>query len=675
MTKARTGKPTAPKHEEPVYNALWARRSAGVLVPLFSIRSERSLGIGDIGDLYRLIDWAAATHQGVIQLLPINDTSPHDVSPYSALSAFAANILYIDINAVDDIGHSEEAQALLKEWESDGTLDSLKMSHSVDYTAVRAVKLGLLGRGFKWFLAHEMGKDSARGRRFQAFIEENQDWLDDYALFQTLKEHFHWQDWREWPEGLRVRAPEALEQLRQESEERILFFKYLQWTLAEQWSRVRKYAHSRSVYLMGDVAFYVCTDSVEVWSTPQLFELDEELEPIFTSGAPPDAFSADGQNWGTPLYRWDVMAADGFDWWRRRVLQLGRFFDLYRLDHFRGFDEYWRIPRGKNGSEGEWVEGPRDKLLQRLLEVTLYDRLIVPAVEDLGYITESVHAMRRRLGLPGYKTFIFGWGEGEASGVASGFRYPERYSEDFLATTGTHDTGTLSQWWEELPQHEQVALLQYLSIQTEGELLDMPTLFGLVRLKVFEKLFQCPARLLVIPIQDIFGLGKEHRINLPGTFSEHNWTWRTPFTLEEMLAGEKPGIGEANQMICTLVDKSNRSLATAGAMDGVFKLCGTLPALDNGMEEVRRPGERFTVWAAIQGFPRHVCMVTDSPESTKQEGGRHLIHMHLTETLPDGIRLYRADLPATWPGRYAMGINIDGTEIESPDWRPLVVEG
>ncbi|MDH4099595.1 MAG: 4-alpha-glucanotransferase [Nitrospirota bacterium] len=674
MTKARDAKAskTSPA-DNPVYNALWARRSAGVLVPLFSIRSERSLGIGDTGDLYRLVDWAAATHQGVIQLLPINDTSPHDVSPYSALSAYAANILYIDVLSVDDVAQSEEAQALLKEWEDDGTLDSLRHSRSVDYTAVRAVKLGLLGRGFKWFMKHEWESSSLRRNRFEAYMAANHWWLDDYAIFMTLKEHFHWQDWREWPEGLRNREPEVMDELLQASAERILFFKYLQWTLAVQWRKARNYAHERSVYLMGDVAFYVCTDSVDVWASRHLFGLDEDLRPAATSGAPPDAFSADGQDWGTPLYNWEAMEADGYEWWRQRVRQLGHYFDMYRLDHFRGFDEYWRIPSGKKGSEGEWMEGPGDKLLQRVLEVSLYERLIVPVVEDLGYITESVHALRHRLGLAGYKTFIFGWGDGEASGIASGFRYPEKYTEDFLATTGTHDTGTLRQWWEDLPHYEREALLHYLGIPFPEGQWDLGGLFDQVQSAVLERLFQSPARYLVLPLQDIFGLGREHRVNLPGTFSEHNWSWRTPFTLEEMLAGNRPEIDDANKMVRDMVNASDRNLAQAGEPGGLFKLCGTLPVMGTLMEEIRRPGDKFNVWVAVQGETRHVSLITDAPESTKEEGGRHLVHMRLEEILADGTKLYRIDIPATWPGRYYMGFNIDGTEIVSQEFKPLVV--
>lgn len=632
-----------------VYNDLWATRSAGFLIPLFSVRTEKSLGIGDIGDLYPLIDWAAEHGQRIIQLLPLNDTRPGDPSPYAAVSAFAVNPLYINTGEVEDVTHSEEAGVLLREWEADGTLDALRRSNRIDYNAVRAVKMALLAEGFRHFLRNEWKKDTERAGEFSGFMAREEWWLRDYAIFSVLKERYKGREWRKWSGEFKFREPEAIKRLEKENDERLLFHQWLQWIFRIQWDEMRLYAHDKGVCLMGDVSFYPGIDSVDVWANPELFQMDENLELSATSGAPPDRFNPDGQNWGMPLYNWEAMEADDFSWWGKRVEGVGAFFDLYRLDHFRGFESYWRVPKGCRASGGMWVEGPGDRLLQRLLKVSLYERLIIPLAEDLGDITPEVHSLRKSLGIAGYKTFIFGWGEGETSGIASGYRYPEEYAPDFLATTGTHDTPTLSRWWKDLGDDEKEALLNHLSLPE-------PASFSDVKDAILQRLFHSDAQFLLLPFQDIFGLGEEHRINFPGTFGEQNWTWRMPWTVEELMSGKGGQLRLECRKLREMAHRSGRSFERRG--EAQLEIAGTLPP--PGAVQERKSGEMFNVWAAVRGKPEGAVMSSDIAE------GKETYMTMLTE-LRDGVKLYRGELKAEKAGNYSLRICADGAEVVLED--------
>lgn len=621
-----------------VYNDLWARKSSGFLIPLFSIRTTKSLGIGDIGDLFPLIDWAAQKGQKIIQLLPINDTSPGDASPYAAISTYAANPLYLNIDMIYELEKSKGRSLLLKEWALDGTLDIIRDSKRVDYKAVRAVKMGLLAECFDHFYREEWEHGGDMADELLLFIENEKKWLLDYALFRVLKEEFGDKEWRTWPHQYRCRNKDALISFERKKHERFLFYKWLQWVFVKQWNEMRAYAHNKGVYLMGDVAFYPGIDSVDVWANPQLFHMEDDFSLSATSGAPPDYFNPDGQNWGTPLYYWDAMESDDFSWWCNRIERTCAFFDLYRLDHFRGFESYWKVPAGSKASFGNWVKAPGEKLLAKLLNISLYDNLLIPLAEDLGDITPEVHEMRKQLGIAGYKTFIFGWGEGEESGKASGYRYPEDYSSDFLATTGTHDTPTLSEWWEEIGKNEREVLLRYLSLPYDIS-------YDCARRAILTKIFNSKALFVVLPIQDILGLGPEERINLPGTFGEHNWSWRMPITIERLLAGTDKDFSEACKHLKALTFSSER----AGSLKYVEK--PTLVALipSQGMVQVRKKGEHFVIWAAFNGkadIVRLRCsLLRDDP-----------LDMTQAEVLSSGIVLYYSMIEAKSVGTYSMEI-------------------
>ncbi len=624
-------------------NDLWARKSAGFLIPLFSLRTEKSLGIGDISDLYPLIDWAADHGQSIVQLLPINDIRPGDASPYAAVSAFATNPLYINIDAVSDVAASKEAGVLIREWEADGTFNSLRVSEKVDYVAVRAVKMALLKEGFQTFLKNEWEAHTERGDALALFIDSERHWLQDYAAFRILKEINQETEWRSWQDEYRFRDGNALNVLADVNHHRYLFHQWLQWIFQVQWREMRSYAHGKGVYLMGDVSFYPGVDSAEVWSRRDLFQINEDLSLASTSGAPPDYFNPDGQNWGTPLYQWEKMEAEDFDWWVRRVERVCDFFDLYRLDHFRGFESYWRIPAGKPATEGCWVKAPGEKLLQQILKHSLCDNLYIPLAEDLGDISFEVHQLRRTSGIAGYKTFIYGWGEGETSGRASGYRYPEEYDADFLATTGTHDTPTLSHWWEALREDEKEALLHYLDLPPDPSFTD-------VKEAVLKKLFHSKALFVLLPFQDIFGLDPEHRINVPGTFGEHNWSWRMPVTIETLLSSRDGDLFQASSFLREMTRMSGRSAASPGLRQGEVAV---LPGA--GSRQVRRKKEFFRIWAATKGKAQEVLV------SSVLTGGRG-VAMNLKGETAGGVSIYEAVISADRSGLYSLKVLVDGGE-------------
>lgn len=631
-----------------IFNDLWATKSSGFLIPLFSIRTKNSLGIGDIGDLYPLIDWAAEHGQRIIQLLPINDTSPSDASPYAAVSSFAVNPLYIEISRIDEFTKSPSAGLLMKEWEADGTIENLKAAKKIDYLAVRAVKMALLAESFSVFCKSDFLKKTKKGQKFNNFIEEEREWLSDYALFRVMKEEFGGKDWRQWRDCLKKREPKSLAEFEEKNLERLTFYKWLQWIFIQQWDEMRAYAHKKEVYLMGDISFYPGVDSAEVWAQPSIFQMNEKFELMATSGAPPDQFSADGQNWGTPLYNWDKMEADDFSWWKRRVEKVCNFFDLYRLDHFRGFESFWKVPKGKKASEGEWVKAPGEKLLQRLLKISLYERLIIPMAEDLGDISQEVHNLRNNLGIAGYKTFIFGWGEGEASGKASGFRYPEDYGPAFLATTGTHDTPTLFGWWENLREDEKWALSHYIGLSE-------PPSFEVIKEAILKRLLESKANFVVLPFQDIFGLGEEERINFPGTFGDHNWSWKMPFTVEELSMAP----AESDLYRCsTLLKEETKSAERRWTINSEKgRQVQVIPAA--GTVQIRKKGEFFKIWLLLNKKSKKITL-------SSEFSGDEAIDAIFYEELPDKTYLYGGEIPATKKGRFSLSVTIEKETIDIP---------
>jgi 4-alpha-glucanotransferase len=501
-------------------------RRAGLLVPLFSIPSARSWGIGEIGDLEAFCPWLARAGQRVLLMLPINEMPVTESSPYSALSAMAIDPQFIALTAVADFAAIGGEDALEPEWRS--SLAAVRSSPAVDYAAVRALKSMALRRAFAHFQDAEWKRTSPRAARFRAYADEQSWWLDDYALFRALHAHYGEQAWTEWPQPVRDRLPDALSAARAELDEEVRYRKYVQWIAGEQWAAVR--AKTSGVALFGDLPFAVSGDSADVWAR------QDEFNPALSVGVPPDAFSATGQDWGLPAYRWDVLRERDFRWLRQRGRRNADLFDGYRVDHLVGFYRMYVRPFGGGG--GVFMpaeESEQTALGERVLQIFGEPGTEIIA-EDLGIIPDFVRQSLTRLGIPGYR--VFRW-ERHWHQDGQPFRDPAEYPRASVATSGTHDTEPLVIWWEQAPPEERQAVLDIPSIrpllgaEDRERAISERTLTRSVRAALLEALCASNADLLILPIQDVFGW--RTRINQPATVGDQNWTWKLPWPSDRLL--------------------------------------------------------------------------------------------------------------------------------------------
>lgn len=476
-------------------------RSSGVLLHVSSLPSYG--GIGDLGPAaHEFVAFLAAAKQHVWQVLPLCPTS-YGNSPYAGSSAFAGNPFLISLEYLSDWG-----------WiEGEHIAGLAGRSGNVDFEDVEARKLPLLKEAAGNFL--DLGPHDPRladqWREFEAFCRAESDWLTDYALYAVLRREFNTGAWTEWPEALRRRQPQALAKAATRHARAIAQEQALQFAFARQWSALRKATADNGIRLMGDVAIFVNMDSADVWEHPEIFELDTELRQKRIAGVPPDYFSPTGQRWGNPLYRWDVLAARGFDWWIERIRRACALYDIVRLDHFRGFEAYWAIPAEEaTAVNGKWVKGPGLELFHAL-ESALGPLPLV--AEDLGVITPEVDALRLALGMPGMKVIQFGFGNKEAHN-----HLPHQYAEATVAYTGTHDNDTTQGWWHAAGQQERAELEAYV-----GPVHGHPA-WPLIRATAASA-----AQMAIFPAQDLLELGSEARMNTPA-IATGNWSWRAPET-------------------------------------------------------------------------------------------------------------------------------------------------
>lgn len=473
-------------------------RASGILAHPTSLPGRFAvgdLGLGALG----FLDYLVASGQRIWQTLPLGPTGFGD-SPYSLLSAFAGNPLLI-------APESLLAERLLDE----GDLADAPAFDpaTVDFEAARPWKTLLLQRSYLRFQHY---KDVALRESFQAFCDEQRDWLDDYALFLALKAHFGGAAWTDWPRPYTMREPDALASARATLADEIALHRYTQFLFFRQWSELRAQAHARGIRLMGDLAIFIAHDSADVWAHQDLFHLDNTGHPTVVAGVPPDYFSETGQRWGNPIYRWDALAADGYRWWIARVRQALQLQDFLRLDHFRGFEAYWEIPgEAETAVSGHWEPGPGEALFSAIRDA-LGD---VPFVaEDLGVITPEVVALRKRLKLPGMRVLQFGFG----SDASNGF-LPHNYTRNTVVYTGTHDNDTTRGWFASMAPSERDHALAYLRSNERDIVWDM--------IRAAEA---SVAQIAIVPLQDALELGSEARMNYPSK-PEHNWAWRCPLDL------------------------------------------------------------------------------------------------------------------------------------------------
>jgi 4-alpha-glucanotransferase len=467
-------------------------RAAGILLHPTSLPSRG--GIGDFGPAaYHFVDFLTSARQGLWQVLPLGPLG-YGSSPYSSTSAFAGNPLLISLERLADHG-----------WIKSAKLDGLQAgSGPVEYEQVFATKMPLLFGAAKNFLRSSTSDSS---RRFESFRAENAWWLDDFVLFDALRARYKLGSWNQWPQELAQRDPGAIEKARTELAADIQIRSALQFAFYEQWRVLRHYCSERGIRTVGDVAIFVNHDSADVWTHQELFRLKENLEPEVVAGVPPDFFSKTGQRWGNPLYRWDVMKQRGYQWWIQRLRWATQNYDYIRLDHFRGFDQFWEIPATEpTAVNGRWVDGPRDDLFLKVREAL---GGLPFFAEDLGYITPQVHALRNRLQIPGMAVLQFGFGD------AGAHIYLPHRAEGKVMYTGTHDNDTVVGWWHSgATEHERRNAEAYIGRCEDG-----------VHWAFIRAAHCSPASLSIIPLQDVFGLGSEARMNTPSVYGG-NWRWR-----------------------------------------------------------------------------------------------------------------------------------------------------
>jgi 4-alpha-glucanotransferase len=469
-------------------------RASGVLLHPTSLPGPH--GSGDFGPAaYHFIDWLVSAGQSLWQILPLTGIGAGN-SPYASSSAFAGNALLVDLLELQQQGWLDPAEVA----PTPGLLDQ-----RVDYAEVQPFRMQRLALAAKRFQTLPAQDD--RQRQFAQFCHQHARWLDDYALFMALSEAHDPGDWSDWPQPLVRREPDALAQAAEVHAGRIAFWKFSQWCFFRQWLGIRAYANERGVRIVGDVPIFIGRHSAEVWANQHLFELDENGRPTVVAGVPPDYFSATGQRWGNPLYRWDVHAHDGYAWWVQRMRSIFEWVDVVRIDHFRGFAGYWEIPAGEpTAIHGRWRSGPGAALFEAV-HAALGPMPII--AEDLGMITPDVEALRRRFDLPGMRILQFAFG-----GDASNAFLPHHHACDTVVYPGTHDNDTCIGWWAKASEHERRHALAYLDC--EGH--DMA--WSLIR-----SACASVADTAIYAMQDVLSLGGESRMNFPGQ-SEGWWEWR-----------------------------------------------------------------------------------------------------------------------------------------------------
>lgn len=466
-------------------------RKCGVLMPISSLPSRFGIG-GFSKEAYDFVDFLAAGGQSLWQILPLGPTGYGD-SPYQSFSTFAGNPYYISLDALIEEG-------LLTEQECE-SCDYGDNPEYVNYEKIYNTRFKLLRMAFD-------RANILENEEYKSFVEENKEWLKDYAMYMAIKDSKNGIAWIEWDEDIRLRKPEAMVRYEKELEDAINFYSYQQYLFATQWAALKAYANKKGVDIVGDIPIYVAFDSADTWANPELFQLDEENIPTSVAGCPPDAFSATGQLWGNPLYRWDYHEKTGFAWWIRRLAYCFKIYDMVRIDHFRGFDEYWAIPYGDPTAEfGRWEKGPGYALFDAMKKA-LGNRPVI--AEDLGFLTPSVLKLVKKTGYPGMKILQFAFDPREESDYL-----PHNYPKNCVVYTGTHDNDTVNGWIAALGRKDLAFAKKYIGVKRTSDICS-----SLIRTALASV-----ADTAIIPLQDYLELGSEARINTPSTLGG-NWEWR-----------------------------------------------------------------------------------------------------------------------------------------------------
>ena len=465
-------------------------RASGILMHITSLPGP--YGIGTMGaEAYAFVDFLEKAGQSYWQILPLSPTGYSD-SPYQSCSTFAGNHYLIDLDALvkDGLLTDDELQ----------TVDWSDREDKVNFGKLYCSRLAVLRKAYSRFQENEA---------FKAFCHASSSWLSDFCLFMALKDRYGGKPWYQWEQPLKRRDPDAVWAARSELKSEIRFYSFVQYLFFTQWEKLKHYANEKGIRIIGDVPIYVPLDSADVWSSPELFQLDENMDPVAVAVCPPDPFGEDGQLWGNPLYRWDVLERDGYIWWMNRLRAAGQLYDVVRLDHFRGFESYWSVPYGEpTAKNGQWIKGPGLDFIEAIKK-TFSDLPLI--AEDLGFLTRDVTALRDASGFPGMKVLGFAFDSREPSDYL-----PHNYTANSVCYTGTHDNMTTRQWLETADADAVTYAGNYMHLsQEEGPV------WGVIRTAQ-----SSVSDLCIVLAQDYLDLGAQARMNFPGTCSDANWTWR-----------------------------------------------------------------------------------------------------------------------------------------------------
>lgn len=470
-------------------------RTSGVLLHISSLPNE--YGIGSFGEsAYKFVDFLVATGQTYWQILPLTTTGYGD-SPYSSYSAFAGNTNFIDLEKL-----VEEDYLTKKDLEK---YQTSKHPGKINYPLVEKQHKFLLEKAVKQFIKN----NEQFTKKFKQFIQKNKNWLIPFCEFMTIKENFAEQAWFEWPDKFRFYHKEKIRKYCLEHMEQMYYYAVTQYWFSIQWSKLKAYANQHNILIIGDMPIYIAHDSVEIWAHPELFLTDEENNPTVVSGTPPDAFSADGQFWGNPIYDWNYMEENGYEWWLWRLKASMELYDVIRLDHFRGFEAYWEIPaEALTAKEGHWVKGPGIKFFEKVQKELTSLEIIA---EDLGYITKDVIEMLRYTGYPGMKVLQFAF-----DGNAENEHLPHHYKRNSIAYVGTHDNDTALGWYlDAATQNKRAQMNTYLNRCTDEHVANA----------LNRTIAASVSKIAIYTMQDLLLLGNEARMNTPATIGD-NWNWR-----------------------------------------------------------------------------------------------------------------------------------------------------
>ena len=468
-------------------------RRSGMLLPISSLPSK--YGIGSFSkEAYDFIDVLRDSGQSLWQILPLGPTG-HGDSPYQSFSTFAGNSYFIDLDELVKEGVLTEEECNSYDWGNN--------TQYIDYEKIYSSRFKILRTAY-------IRSNINENKMFESYCKENEWWLHDYALYMAIKDSFNGKSWIEWDNDIRTREQEAIYRYEEELRDEINFYKYQQYLFSNQWNKLKSYANKEGISIIGDIPIYVAFDSADTWSNPELFQLDNEGNPVAVAGCPPDAFSETGQLWGNPLYSWDYHKDTNYEWWIKRIEYSFKLYDVVRIDHFRAFDEYYSIPYGEETAvNGAWKQGPGIELFECIKENLGNVNIIA---EDLGFLTESVKQLLSDTGYPGMKILQFAFDSREDSDYL-----PHNYNNNCIVYTGTHDNDTVVGWYKEINSEDKNMCIDYMnSKHTEENEIHWDFICLAMR---------SVADTCIIPVQDYLGLGSEARINIPSMLGD-NWKWR-----------------------------------------------------------------------------------------------------------------------------------------------------